>query len=356
MKLAMIYSGGTIGCAGMPLAPLPAPEFQALWRRHVASHLDDGLAINWQWLEPTLDSSDMTPADWGRLARMTLDSREEQAVLLLHGTDTMAWTAAALAFLLTLYDAHGLPVGRFGKPVVLTGSQRPLFDVKGIRANGIRPGTDALDNLLMAIDNCRSGMPEVSLVFGGTILPGARVMKLSTTAGRAFDCPNGAAPCPVLPVAEAGELLAQLDRIAPHLGRKAVVSVTPNPGEGELLQAQLGAIFDKLDEKIGAIYLNSYGIGNFPNRELIAPLLTDAHQRGILIIAGSQVPHGDVNPMTYGAGHWLAECGAISTADMAAPAVHAKLHVGMALGAANGWEQADIERFFITPAAGELRA
>ena len=351
MKLAMIYSGGTIGCAGVPLEPLPVEDFQALWERHVAAHLDDELTINWQWLETTLDSSLMTPADWGSLARMVLDTREEQAVLLLHGTDTMAWTAAALAFLLTLYDAQGRPVGRFGEPVVLTGSQRPLFD-----ANGIRSGTDALSNLLLAVDYCEAGTPEVTLAFGGTTLPGARVMKLSTTADHAFDCPNGTAPCPVLPVAEAGNLLAQLDRIAPHLGNKAVVSVTPNPGEGVFLQAQFGAILDKLDEEIGAIYLNSYGIGNFPNEKLIAPLLRTAHDKGILIIAGSQVPHGDVVPSTYGAGHWLAECGAISTIDMTPAAVHAKLHVGMALAAANGWEQADVERFFITPVAGELRA
>jgi L-asparaginase len=350
MKLALIYSGGTIGCAGMPLEPLPAPDFQALWERHVAPHLDEGLVVDWQWLETALDSTEMTPADWGRLTRMVLDTGEDHAVLLLHGTDTMGWTAAALAFLLTLYDSSGYPVGRFGRPVVLTGSQRPLFD-----ANGIRPGTDALDNLLMAIDFCRTGTPEVTLAFGGLTLPGARVMKVSTTADRAFECPKGSAACPALPAAAAGDLMAQLERLARHLGKKAVVSVTPNPGEGNLLQMQLSAMIDKLGKKLGAIYLNGYGIGNFPNQAQIAPLLRTAHDQGVLIIAGSQVPHGEIDPSTYSAGYWLAECGSISTADMATPAAHAKLHVGMALGAANNWEQADLERFFTTPLAGELR-
>jgi L-asparaginase len=351
MKLAMIYSGGTIGCAGVPLEPLSADDFQGLWERHVTAHLDDELTIDWQWLETTRDSSLMTPADWGSLARMVLNSDNARAVLLLHGTDTMAWTAAALAFLLTLYDAQGHPVGRLRKPVVLTGSQRPLFD-----ANGIRSGTDALANLLMAIHTCDAGAPEVTLAFGGATLTGARVMKLSTTADRAFDCPKGIAPCPVLPIAVAGDLLAQLDRIAPHLGSKAVAILTPNPGDGKLLQVQLEALANNSGEKLGAIYLNCFGIGNFPNEKQIAPLLRSAHDKGVLIIAGSQVPDGDVTPSTYGAGHWLAECGAISTVDMAAPAAHAKLHVGMALGAANGWEQADVERFFITPVAGELRS
>ena len=351
MKLALIYSGGTVGSAGSPLNPLPISEFQALWGRHVASELPEVLAVDWQWLEPPLDSSDMTPADWGRLANMVLDARQEQAVLLLHGTDTMAWTAAALAFLLTLYDPNGRPVGRFGKPVVLTGSQLPLFE-----GDGIRLGTDALANLRLAIDACGAGRAEVMVAFGGSVLSGARVMKMSTTADDTFDCPKGQAPCPVLPAAPAGELLAQLDRLGPHLGKKAVVGVTPNPTDGVLVVDKIEPIVERLGEKLGAIYLNSYGIGNFPCKEKLAPLLRAAHDRGTLIIAGSQLPYGDVDPSAYGAGHWLAECGAISTADMATPAVHAKLHVAMALGAANGWEQAEIERFFRTPVAGERRA
>ena len=350
MNLALIYSGGTIGCAGFPLKPLPIKEFQARWDRHATARLGNDLTVEWQWLEPTLDSSEMIPADWGKLARMVLDAREEQAVLLLHGTDTMAWTAAALAFLLTLYDPKGHPVGRFGMPVVLTGSQRPLFD-----DDGIRPGTDALDNLRTAIDACGTRYPEVTVAFGGAVLPGARVMKISATAARAFDCPRGAAPCPELPEAAAGDLLAQLERLGPYLGKRAVVSVTPNPVGDSLLRDQVKAVVDKLDNKLGAIYLNGYGIGNFPAKESLTPILRSAHDRGILIVVGSQVLHGDVDPSTYGAGHWLGECGAISTADMTAPAAHAKLYVAMALGAVNGWDQTEIERFFLTPVAGELR-
>ena len=351
MKLALIYSGGTIGCAGAPLKPLPAKEFQAFWRHHAWPRLDRGLTIQWHWLEPPLDSSEMAPADWVRLARLTLGADDAQAVLLLHGTDTMAWTAAALAFLLTLYDRDGNPAARFRLPVVLTGAQRPLFGHEGINQ-----GTDALGNLRTAIRACYDGMPGVTVAFGGVTLPGARVMKMSTTADRAFDCPKGAAPCPALPPAEAAELRAQLDRLTPHIGTKAVVSVTPNPTDGVLVLDKIEPIIDKLNEKLGAIYLNSYGIGNFPSKENLAPLLRAAHDGGTLIVAGSQLPYGDVAPSTYGAGHWLAACGAISTADMTAPAAHAKLHVAMALGAANGWEQAEIERFFRTPVAGELRA
>jgi L-asparaginase/Glu-tRNA(Gln) amidotransferase subunit D len=345
VNLALIYTGGTIGCAGVPLDPLPVAHFKDLWRRHVAPRLDTDLTLDWHWLDPALDSSEMTPADWIRLARLAVNSDDRQATLLLHGTDTMAWTAAALAFLLTLYDDNGNAVARFPKPVVLTGAQRPLFSV-----NGTLPGTDALDNLRTGFQACRDGIPGVTVAFGGIVLPGTRVMKMSTS------CPKGTAPCPELPPTTVAKVLAQLDRLAPHLGATAVVNVTPCPMVDDAVYCVLETILRSLDENLGAIHLNSFGIGNFPARGKIASLLRSAHDRGILIIAGSQVPHGDVDASAYGSGHWLEDCGAISTADMATPAVHAKLYLAMALGAANGWKQSNMEQFFLTPVAGELRS
>lgn len=349
MSVQLIYSGGTIGCAGSPLAPLPAAGFRALWQRHVAARLG-GAAFQWQWLDPPLDSSEMVPADWLRLARLVA-AAEEDAVLLLHGTDTMAWTAAALAFLLTLYDGAGTPVGRLAKPVVLTGAQRPLFE-----GDGIKPGTDALENLRTALNAAALGRREVIVAFGSLTLRGPRVMKMSTRDDRAFTCPKGSTPAPHLPAAEPAALAAQLDRLAPHLGARAVATVTAAPTDSALLCGQIEAIAGRLGEKLGAIHLMGYGIGNFPARRTLAPLLRTLHGRGVLLVAGSQVPHGDVDPGTYGAGHWLGECGALSAADMTPAAVHAKLHAALALGAANGWQQAQMERFFLTPVAGERRA
>lgn len=349
MSLRLIYSGGTIGCAGVPLAPLPAAEFRALWERHVAPKLG-GAAPGWHWLDRALDSSDMTPADWGRLARLVLDA-DEDAVILLHGTDTMAWSASALAFLLTLYADDGAPTGRFAKPVVLTGAQRPLFE-----GDGLMPGTDALENLRTALNAVALGRREVIVAFGSLTLRGPRVMKMSTRDDRAFTCPRGSTPAPPLPEADGRALAAQLDRLAPHLGAKSVVTLTAAPGDPALLGVQVEAVAGALGERLGAIHLQGYGIGNFPARTALAPVLRAQHERGVVLITGSQVPHGDVDPAAYGAGHWLGECGALSTADMTAAAVHAKLHVALALAAANGWQRAEIERFFETPVAGERKA
>jgi L-asparaginase len=349
MRLKLIYSGGTIGCAGSPLAPLPAGEFRALWQRHAAARLG-GAEYKWEWLDPPLDSSEMVPTDWLRLARLAV-AAEEDAVLLLHGTDTMAWTAAALAFLLTLYDGAGTPVGRLGKTVVLTGAQRPLFEGDGLKA-----GTDALENLRTAINATALGRHEVIVAFGGLTLRGPRVMKMSTRDDRAFTCPKGSIPAPALPAADSAAMAAQLDRLAPHLGAKAVVAVTATPTDAALLCGLVEAIADRLREKLGAIHLLGYGIGNFPARHALAPLLRTLHGRGVLLVAGSQVPYGDVDPDTYGAGHWLGECGAMSAADMTPAAVHAKLHAALALGAANGWTPSQMEGFFLTAVAGERRA
>lgn len=350
MRLRLIYSGGTIGCAGEPLAPLAAPEFRALWDRHAAPALG-GAGFDWQWLSPALDSSEVTPADWSRLARLVLEAGEAEGVLILHGTDTMAWTASALAFLTTLYEADGTPAGRFARPVVMTGSQRPLFG-----NGGLKPGTDALENLRTALNAFALGRREVTVAFGNLTLRGPRVMKMSTRDDRAFACPKGSTPAPPLPEADAGALVAQLDRLAPHLGARAVATVTAAPTPPALLRAQVEAVAERLGDDLGAIHLEGYGIGNFPAREALGPLFRALHDRGVLLVAGSRVSHGDVDPDAYGAGHWLGECGAVSALDMTAAAVHAKLHVALALAAAHGWGRSEAERFFLTPVAGERRA
>lgn len=353
MSLRLIYSGGTIGCAGAPLAPLPATEFRALWDRHVGPALGGaalgGSGAAWEWLEPALDSSEVTPGDWGRLARMVL-AAEEAAVLLLHGTDTMAWTAAALALLTTEYGTDGRPLARLARPVVLTGAQRPLFE-----GDGLVPGTDALENLRTALNAVALGRHEVMVAFGSLTLRGTRVMKMSSWDDRAFACPKGSAAAPPLPAAEPAALATQLDRVAAHLGRRAVLTLTAAPGDPALRREALVAVAERLGERLGAIQLLGYGIGNFPGRAELAPVLTELAGRGVVLVAGSQVPYGDVAPGTYGAGHWLSECGALSAADMTPAAVHAKLHVGLALGAAFGWGRAELERYFLTPVAGERR-
>jgi len=339
MSPTLIYTGGTIGCTGTPLTPMPFDAFRAQWQ----AHLPELVAARWDWLDPPIDSTDATPADWLRLARLVLAA--EGPVVLLHGTDTMAWSGAALSLLLTLFDEGGTAVASHGHAVVLTGSQRPLF------ADGaIAPGTDAAANLAAAFRVAR-GTPGTVIAFGGEVLPGARAMKMSSTDDRAFATPRGGgAPAP-LPAAPAGALTAQLDRLAPHFGRKVVLPVLASPAAPERQATLLTAMIDSASEALGAIHLHGYGIGNFPAGGALAPILRAAHGAGTLIIAGSQTPMGIVDPTTYGAGSWLDECGALSALDMPPAAVDAKLHMALAMGSSHGWSQVRIEGFFHTRAA-----
>src|SRR2546428_513155 len=122
--------------------------------------------------EPLLDSSNMTPAEWIEIARdIGRNYKKYDGFLVLHGTDTMAYTASALPFML-----NGL-----GKPVIITGSQIPLCEVRN----------DARENLITSLlIAANDAIPEVCLYFGGRLLRGCRAVKVSADGFAAFDSPN----------------------------------------------------------------------------------------------------------------------------------------------------------------------
>lgn len=360
----LLYTGGTIGAAGVPLTPLPAAEFRV--RVDAAGLLGDAW---WDATARPIDSTDATPADWATIARHVLAA--PGAVTILHGTDTMAWTAAALGFLLTEIDPEGKPRARHGAPVIFTGSQRPLFG-PGEGANGVADGSDAPANLALARnaanDAQRDGRRGVWLAFGGQVLPGTRALKADTLADAAFEAPlepvdtPASAPASVptalmeLPAAQPGGLARQLDEVAPFLGRRMVLSVTAAPNAPHHHAAVLSGAITALGPSLGAILLLGYGLGNMPGQAALAPILSAAAERGVLIAAGSQVPRGPVWPTLYAAGHWLRALGAVPAGDMTAAAMHAKLHVVLALAAARGWDGERARAVLTTPLAGEMSA
>lgn len=352
--ITLVYSGGTIGCTGRPLAPMPVEDFRALWNTELAPTLPTGdEALDWRWIEPPLDSSAMTAADWGALAEVILTSIASGATgaVLLHGTDTMAWTAAALAMLSVAVDDEGAPTGRLATPVVLTGAQRPLFS-----DGTVDPGSDAPANAALAFEAVAEAGAGVRVAFGGAILPGARVCKTSTTDDTAFAAPNGPGEMGALPAAAPNRLLDQLAELRPHLGRRAVLVVTPTPNDPGLLRDTLSASIDRLGDRLGALHLQGYGIGNFPGEEIMAPLFAGLRDRGVLVTVGTQAWRGRVEPAAYDAGNWLTRLGVIGVRDMVLPAVTAKLHLALALAAARGWPADRARRFFLTPLAGEVAA
>lgn len=338
----VLYAGGTIGSYGTPLAPLSGADFQS---RSVAAGI--ALGSGCIWVDPPLDSPEATPRDWIGLAERVLQAAAP--VIVLHGTDTMAWSAAAMAYLTTEIDAVGAGVARHGPPVVFTGSQLPLF-----RGSGLWPESDAPDNLALAAEAVRAQPGGSWLAFGGKVMPGARAMKVSTTDPRAFDAPNGPGEMPELPAASSANLLTQLEEIKQYIGHKAVAAIHPVPNRHDLTARLVEGMIDTMGDTLGAVHLLGYGLGNIPAQNDLKPVISAARDRGVLIAISSQIPHGWVDPSVYDTGHWLAEAGALATGDMQVPATQAKLHLVLALAAARGWDAEASREAFLRPIAGEL--
>ncbi|MFC2972624.1 asparaginase [Azotobacter bryophylli] len=322
-KLMLLYSGGTIGMQASEQGLVPTAGFDAHLRARLADEPQRRMP-HWLYreLQPPIDSANMTQANWLTLAEMIVAAVEADgcdAVLLLHGTDTLAYSAAALSFLLL-----GL-----GVPVVLTGSMLPAG----------APGSDAWANLFGAVEALQRGVaPGVHLYFDGQLLHGARVSKLRSDAFDAFA---------VLPRQRRGEpavaLPAALDYRRPR--RPVNLAVLPFfPG------LQAGHLRGLLGSGVQGLVLECYGSGTGPagNAELIE-VLKEAHRRGVVLVAISQCPHGHVEFGVYAAGSRLREAGLIDGGGMTREAALGKLFA--LLGA--GLDQAEVERWFVLDLCGE---
>lgn len=283
-----------------------------------------------------IDSSDMQPHHWVEIARTVHDAffgdgpRYDGAVIV-HGTDTMAYTASALAFLLPGLD----------RPVVLTGSQAPLLDVR----------TDARANLVDACHLATMPIPEVAIAFDSRLLRGCRAKKLDSWGMSAFGSPSCA------PLAEMGIGV----EIAPHVLPprppapfdprldERVFLVRTFPG---LAPAILSAI---LAEDVRGLVLEAFGAGNVPRLESsLVPAIEEATRRGVPVVIVSQSPRGAVDLHRYEGGAAAARAGAISAGDMTSEAALPKLMI--ALGRAAGAPDviASVRAAFATSAAGEM--
>jgi L-asparaginase len=403
-KLRILYTGGTIGSVDQPLAPLSGRDFCKAFTTLVEPTILErfpGASVSHDWLEPTLDSTNLQPSDWCEIARRIIGApgdaslhADHDAFLILHGTDTMAWSAAALSFLLTGLDRTGHASALLSKPVVLTGSQLPLFSRSSPDAPlAINYNTDALRNVLGAVEMLRGGFPAVGLFFEDKLMLGNRALKTEASRFPAFTTPNhpvlgevgleaSVANAHVPPLPYLSELAldnprplaalqSQLEHVTASIDKADVLVLPAFParcaaasGEaGNLVADVLDAALSTGDGRVRGVFLEGYGGGNFPSgspsdaeRGAIYKVLKRAHEAGTVIVAGTQVTSGTVNSTTYAAGSWLAAAGAIGTYDMTAPATHAKLLILLALADHNdnNWTQADIERLMRTPLAGEM--
>lgn len=330
-KVLIIYTGGTIGMTRTDkgYAPLSGYFREALDRIPDLASED---IPEWELLEmsPLLDSSDMTVNEWNSIARIIFERYADyDGFVVLHGTDTMAYTASALSFIL----------GGVNKPIILTGSQIPLAEVR----------SDGRDNLITSLIIAGDGVAnEVCLYFSGKLLRGNRAMKMSADGLMAFDSPN-----------------------YPHLADVGI-SVKYNTaaiksGDGEITFTplsnvpigvikvfpgiQFGLFETIMTEKLSGIVLETFGAGNIPGGggELI-PIIKHAFECGSVITVCSQCPAGTVSLGAYEASSALKRAGAVSGLDMTTEAAVAKLYYLFSLGCPT----ADIKKMMEENLRGEL--
>lgn len=330
-SIALIYTGGTIGMTRTSNGYAPMADFPALLK----DRLDRAGASLPQYVlhsfDRPIDSANATPADWQAIAREIVARYDaHDGFVVLHGTDTMAFTAAALSFML-----QGLR-----KPVILTGAQIPLEEAR----------SDALQNVVGALQLAAAGeLSEVAIHFGQRLLRGNRSTKLDAEALIAFGSPNW----PML--ADVGidvrwnraALLAPTaqENFALPEYRARVFSYRFSPGQ------PLQALDALLACRPDALILECYGSGNAPERDpALGKMLARAHAAGVVLVACSQCLSGNVHIGAYAAGAGMATAGVVGAGDMRFEAVYAKLHHLFALGLAPDAVRAAMRRNL----AGEL--
>lgn len=359
-RICLINTGGTISCAGRPLAPMSPEVFRQNWNTLIAPALESSLGVGveivldnhefcWAVGDGYLDSTDVQPRDWCSLAGRILDTYGEyDAWVVLHGTDTMAYTASALSFLLGASSEGGIPQHVLTKPIILTGSQVPLFADKTLRCP-----SDAFSNLCAAFAFACQPVPEVAVAFGEKLLRGNRTIKVDANRYRAFASPN----YPVL-----GELCPQamlnhskilqiesdksstlddlvtrmkvLDRLAGierRINEVVVIPIKAFPTHGSY---QEGVMASYLEATLAlapqVLILESYGSGNFPRSasssefSLVEEILRNSVSRGTVVINCTQCERGAADSHLYAAGSWLTGAGVVSGRDITLPAVLAK--------------------------------
>ena len=403
--LCIINTGGTISCVGHPLAPMSAKEFgdaaKTLLDPLLKEEFPDLTLVYEDTLkfpesaDGTLDSTNLQPADWCMMAKFILDNYTKyDGFVVLHGTDSMDFTGSALPFLLNQFDENGNAIASLSKPVVITGSQVPMFYRRDKKAPlQINFNTDAYQNYCGAVGCALRGIPEVSVFFDAHLYRGNRVLKTNASEFKAFSSPN------YPPLAEYGIELT----LYQHNMLKGPVSDTvslDNPAALSSAQGNLASIAGAINDShvmqfnafpapfngpastayiadllnacftagsggqkvtMGGLILESYGEGNFPSGNpdnpqngAIYKALDKANNDGVVIVDCTQVIAGTVNNNAYASGAWLPAVGALGPADMTPMAGLAKLTILLAAQSYGGWSTDTVKKLMQLNLQGEM--
>jgi L-asparaginase len=311
-SILIIYTGGTIGMRRDENGTLVPFDFNTIEQEFPAvRNLNVDISV---YKMEAIDSSNVTPARWSELAHIIADNYSDyDGFVILHGTDTMSYTASALSYMLE----------NLSKPVIFTGSQIPMGILR----------TDGRENLITAIEIAaamdekgRALVPEVALYFQNRLFRANRTSKHSAEALNAFESRN------LAPLAEVGVNIKYNNSViyksAPYFeplhisdrldDRVIVVKLFPGLSQ-ESFKAMLSI------EGVRGVVLETYGTGNAPTAEWFIDVLRDAISRGVAIVNITQCHGGAVAMHLYETGKKLQEIGVISGFDMTTEAAVTKL-------------------------------
>lgn len=313
-SILLIYTGGTIGMKVDPILQALTPfDFKQILEevpelRKYAYRID-----SWTF-DPLIDSSDVEPSLWISLAELIEEKYEEyDGFVILHGTDTMAYSASALSFM----------IENLSKPVIFTGSQLPIG----------MPRTDGKENLISAVEIAAAKdaeghalVPEVCICFDNILMRGNRTCKMNSDNFRAFCSEN------LPPLAEAGIHIRYNTGIirrpvswedAP-IFRKCLdtrVSILKmHPG---ITPQIVRDIMCSPDTR--AVIIETYGAGNAPSKEWFLKIVQEAAGMGKIILNVTQCIAGSVNMDIYATGKCLKDAGVVSGYDSTTESALAKL-------------------------------
>lgn len=300
--ILLIYTGGTIGMIENPVTG----ALESFNFHHLLSLVPELRRFNYRIdtysFNPPIDSSDMEPAHWARLVHIIQESYDRyDGFVILHGTDTMAYTASALSFMLE----------HLSKPVILTGSQVPIGMLR----------TDGKENLITAIEIAASRdeagypmVPEVCIYFERDLMRGNRTTKISAEKFNAFKSYNY--PCLAHSGIDIKYIPSRIRRpdglpLKPHyLFDTNVVVLTLFPG---IQQRLITAVFHT--PGIKAIVMKTFGSGNAPQKQWLINLIREAVDAGIVVVNITQCQSGSVEMDRYETGRQLLEAGVVGGYD-----------------------------------------
>ncbi len=312
-KVLLIYTGGTIGMVeNTNTGTLEPFNFS-----HLQSKVPEMERLNFTvdsyLFEPAIDSSDITPHNWQEILKVIeINYDKYDGFVVLHGTDTMSYTASALSLMLE----------NLTKPVILTGSQLPIGKLR----------TDGKENLITALeiaadkhDDGRAVVPEVCVYMQNLLMRGNRTSKVSSENFSAFNSPNYAYLADVgIDIRYHNKFILQPDYNKPvsfnyNLDNNvAILKLFPGI-QPEIVDAILSV------PSLKGIVLETYGSGNAPQSEWFIKMLEDVVARGVVVVNVTQCIYGSVEMTRYETGLQLEKIGVVSGHDITTEAAISKL-------------------------------